>query len=55
MENDKLIEVCDKCLTACCWHGMFMCDEARNAGTVFKPIKELKELDLEHESNWRSI
>jgi hypothetical protein len=38
---DRKITVCDKCLCACCWHGEFMCDEAKYAGTVEKTIREL--------------
>lgn len=49
--EDKLIEVCDKCLTASCWHGEFMCDEAQNAGTTLKKISELLVLDREHVSH----
>lgn len=47
-DDDPLITVCDKCLRASCWKGMFMCDEARYAGTVDKPLSELLELKLEH-------
>ncbi len=42
------VTVCDKCFKASCWHGMFMCDESRNAGTIQKTRKELIELKLEH-------
>lgn len=52
MKPNKKIIVCDKCLMACCWHGEFMCEEAQNAGTVEKTVKELKELDLEHPRHW---
>ena len=47
--NEK-ITVCDKCLRACCWHGIFMCDEAfePNTGTTEKTRKELIKLDREH-------
>ena len=48
----KLITVCDKCLRASCWHGEFMCDEARSAGTVEKTVAELTLLDREHPSYW---
>ena len=51
-ENKKMVEVCDKCLTACCWYGFFMCDDAKTAGTVFKSIDELRELKKEHECYW---
>lgn len=44
------ITVCDKCLRASCWQDLFMCDDARLAGTVQKTLEELKELNLEHPS-----
>lgn len=50
--DDKLITVCDKCLRASCWQGIFMCGEARLAGTVQKTQKELNLLNLEHPSRW---
>jgi hypothetical protein len=48
------ITVCDKCLRASCWQGLFMCDSSRLAGTVKKTVKELKEIDLEHPSYWKT-
>lgn len=53
MTDSDIITVCDKCFTACCWHGDFMCDEARYAGTVEKSVGELRKLGLEHPSHWR--
>jgi hypothetical protein len=50
--KEKTITVCDKCLQASCWQGIFMCDDSRYAGTVQMTIKELKELKLEHHSYW---
>lgn len=50
----KKITVCDKCLTASCWQGLFMCDDSKFAGTVEKTIDELKELNLEHSSYWKT-
>ena len=44
--NEK-ITVCDKCLTAACWYGIFMCDEAQWAGTVEKTRRELIALHRE--------
>lgn len=49
---NKLVEVCDKCLRACCWHGEFMCDESRNAGTIIVSESSLKRLNREHPDNW---
>jgi hypothetical protein len=48
----KLITVCDKCLQASCWHGEFMCDDARSAGTVDMTVAELALLNREHPSYW---
>lgn len=39
------VEVCDSCLRACCWAGIFFCDEYMNAGIVTKTIGELKEIN----------
>lgn len=50
--NNKLIEVCDKCLTASCWYGEFMCTEAKSAGTTMKTIGELTQMSREHPENW---
>lgn len=51
----KTITVCDKCLQASCWQGIFMCYESENAGTVEKTTKELEELGLEHGSYWNGV
>lgn len=50
----ELITVCDKCLTAACWQGIFMCIEARDAGVVQRSRAELKKLKLEHPSYWKT-
>ena len=54
MEDSDTVTVCDKCLMASCWQGEFMCDESKTAGTIEKPIRELKKLNLEHPSFWRT-
>jgi len=51
---DDLITVCDKCLTASCWQGLFMCQESLNAGTVQISVADLIELDREHPCYWRT-
>lgn len=48
----EYVTVCDNCLKACCWQGMFMCDDARTAGTTVKTKTELRKRNLEHESYW---
>ena len=44
--------VCDACLTACCWHGVFMCDDAKFAGLKVLTVADLRKLKREHEDNW---
>jgi len=46
------VTVCDHCLQASCWQGIFYCDEYQTAGTVEKTIEELRALNLEHPSYW---
>ncbi len=46
------VTVCDKCLTASCWWGELMCEEAQNAGTVEMTVEELTKLHREHPSHW---
>lgn len=48
----KTITVCSACLRACCWNGIFLCDESSGAGTVEKTVEELAALDLEHPDYW---
>lgn len=52
VSTQKTITVCDKCLQASCWQGIFMCWESLEAGTVEKTVAELRELDLESPSFW---
>lgn len=49
--DNELITVCDKCLQASCWQGVFYCDEARYAGTTKRTRKDL---NLEHPSYWKT-
>ena len=51
--NEK-ITVCDKCLRACCWNGIFMCDDAYGAGITEKTRRELIALDREHTDYMRN-
>jgi hypothetical protein len=54
LPDDHKVTVCDRCLRACCWHGEFMCDNARTAGTVVRTVKQLREGGYgEHEDYWR--
>lgn len=51
---NEMITVCDQCFMACCWQGIFMCDNARDAGTVKKSRQELIALNLEHHCYMKS-
>ena len=46
------ITVCDNCLQASCWQGVFMCQESQTAGTVQKTRLELAVLELESPEWW---
>lgn len=48
----RMIVVCDACLQASCWQGIFMCQQSQNAGITEKSIAELTELNLEHPCYW---
>jgi len=52
--DSRLIQVCDKCFQASCWQGEFMCDDAHGAGTVYRTVRQLKALNLEHPSYWKT-
>ena len=45
-EAKTTVTVCDKCLRACCWKGIFMCDDARGAGTIERTVEECIALGL---------
>lgn len=52
LEENPLITVCDACLQASCWHGIFMCDRSQSAGITQKRRSELEQLGLEHPDYW---
>ena len=54
MSDEDLITVCDSCFQASCWQFKFMCDNYQSAGTVQKTRKELRELNREHPSYWKT-
>jgi hypothetical protein len=49
---DRKVTVCDKCLQASCWHGVFMCWESKNAGTKDVTVSELRTLSRENPEWW---
>lgn len=44
------VTVCDSCHMACCWQGIFMCSDAKGAGTTEMTVAELRALNREHPS-----
>lgn len=54
-DPNELIDVCDKCLTACCWHGELMCQDSREAGLVKITRVELIKLGREHSSYFDDV
>lgn len=53
--DDRLVTVCDHCLCASCWNGIFMCSKSQTAGTTRLPISRLRELGREHPDHWRVL
>lgn len=51
-DEERLVTVCDRCRQASCWQGIFMCDEAREAGTVDVPLSVLRAEAREHPDYW---
>ena len=48
------VTVCDKCLKASCWLGIFMCDEAQNAGLTVISWRKAAALKLEHSDYYKN-
>ena len=42
--SQKVVTVCDKCLTESCWQGHLMCAEAQTAGTITATEAEIAQL-----------
>jgi hypothetical protein len=52
-DEKREVVVCDHCLQASCWQGIFMCDQAREAGLTTRTVGELRALNLEDPSYWK--
>lgn len=50
----QTVTVCAACLRASCWHGDFMCEQSKRAGTVDKTVGDLTHLNREHPDYWRA-
>jgi len=49
---DTEVTVCDACLCASCWQGIFYCAKARTAGTTKKTVAFLLGLNRESPDYW---
>lgn len=49
---DRKITVCAKCLIACCWQGILLCEESRGASATEMPVSKLRMLAYENPSYW---
>lgn len=49
---DHKVTVCANCLQASCWHGILMCERAREVGTVERTVGRLRFLDRESPDYW---
>jgi hypothetical protein len=54
MSPEQLVTICDRCLCASCWQGIFYCDDYKVAGTTQKTKSELRNLNREHPSYWKT-
>jgi hypothetical protein len=52
MTDDYLVTVCASCLTASCWHYVFVCSNYQTAGIRDIPASELRKLGKEHPDNY---
>jgi len=51
-ESRRLIEVCDSCGCASCWHGEFMCDGSQTASTMLKTVAVLDKMGIENKEHY---
>ena len=51
-DNFRVV-VCDHCLRASCWQGIFYCDDYKTAGTTEKTVAELQALGRENPDYWK--
>jgi acyl-coenzyme A thioesterase PaaI-like protein len=52
LPGNLLITVCDACLQASCWQGIFYCQEFKTAGTIDLSVNRLRKLKREHPCYW---
>ena len=49
-----MVTVCDHCLMASCWQGIFYCEKYKTAGTCQRSVKDLMTLAREHPCYWEA-
>ncbi len=55
LREGSKITVCSECKRACCWCGIFMCEDARGASTVEITIAQARALGREHPDYWLTL
>ena len=48
VESDYMVDVCEACRTAACWHGTFLCAESKHADVISVPASVLAAERNEH-------
>ena len=51
-ESKRLIEVCDSCGRASCYHGEFMCDDSATSETTLKTVAILDKIGVENKEHY---
>lgn len=46
------VTICDRCRQASCWQGIFMCWDARGAGTITVTAEQLMDDPRDHPDYW---
>lgn len=54
-DKQRLVTVCDACLKASCWRGLFLCDDYVHAGTIDLSVSTLREIGREDPGYWTEL
>jgi hypothetical protein len=52
--DSRIITVCDACLQASCWQGIFYCNDYKTAGIRKITVRELRQISKESPSYWKT-
>ncbi len=51
-DKERMVTVCNSCFRASCWHGEFMCEGNKSAGTKQVPVWQLDADGREHPDHY---